>query len=231
MDHPAGDKIEAFVSKFKGKALTAGDPEYDSSRAVWNGAIDRKPAVIARCADPQQVASAVRFAREAGLEISVRGGGHNYAGTAVGDGGLMVHLGAMNQVSVDPAARRVRCGGGATWGDLDAATQSNGLATPGGIISHTGAPETNATCDAHRRRSIRRLSRSCRKGSQPRRKGLEMLHLTSYRAWQGTRRVFCIPKRARKATAGRVSIQALIRTAREIQGHNHLSPRTNLVQA
>ncbi|HEY1453817.1 MAG TPA: FAD-binding oxidoreductase [Roseiarcus sp.] len=138
MAQPTSDKIKGFVSTFKGKALTAGDPEYDSSRAVWNGAIDRKPAVIARCADAQQAASAVRFARKGGLEISVRGGGHNYAGTAVGDGGLMVHLGAMNQVSVDTAARRVRCGGGATWGDLDAATQSHGLATPGGIISHTG---------------------------------------------------------------------------------------------
>ena len=75
MDHPASDKIKAFVSGFKGKALTAGDPDYDSSRAIWNGAIDRKPAVIARCADAGQVASAVRFARDSDLEIAVRGGG------------------------------------------------------------------------------------------------------------------------------------------------------------
>ncbi len=138
MNEPASDKTEAFVSQFKGKALRAGDPEYDSSRAIWNGAIDRKPAVIARCADAEHVASAVRFARDRDLEISVRGGGHNYSGTAVGDGGLMVHLGAMNQVSVDPAARRMKCGGGATWGDVDAVTQQHGLATPGGFISHTG---------------------------------------------------------------------------------------------
>jgi FAD/FMN-containing dehydrogenase len=138
MNELASDKTEAFVAAFKGKALRAGDPEYDSSRAIWNGAIDRKPAVIARCADAEHVASAVRFARDRDLEISVRGGGHNYSGTAVGDGGLMVHLGAMNQVSVDPAARRVKCGGGATWGDVDAVTQQHGLATPGGFISHTG---------------------------------------------------------------------------------------------
>jgi FAD/FMN-containing dehydrogenase len=138
MDHPASDKIEAFVSGFKGKALTAGDPDYDSSRAIWNGAFDRKPAVIARCAKPQDVAAAVRFARDSDLEISVRGGGHNYSGNAVGDGGLMIHLGAMNEVSVDPAARRVKCGGGATWADVDAATQNHGLATPGGFVSHTG---------------------------------------------------------------------------------------------
>ena len=78
MDHPASDKIKAFVSGFKGKALTVGDPDYDSSRAIWNGAFDRKPAVIARCAKPQDVAAAVRFARDSDLEISVRGGGHNY---------------------------------------------------------------------------------------------------------------------------------------------------------
>ena len=138
MDQPASDKVKAFVSEFKGRALKAGDPDYDNSRAVWNGAIDRKPAVIARCADVHQVASAVRFARDADLEISVRGGGHNYAGTAVGDGGLMIHLGGMNQVSVDPAARRVRCGGGATWANVDAAAQQHALAMPGGIISHTG---------------------------------------------------------------------------------------------
>lgn len=138
MDHPASDKIKAFVSGFKGKALTAGDPDYDSSRTIWNGAIDRKPAVIARCADAGHVASAVRFARDSDLEISVRGGGHNYAGTAVGDGGLMIHLGGMNEVSVDPAARRIKCGGGATWGDLDPAAQSHGLATRAGSSATPG---------------------------------------------------------------------------------------------
>lgn len=118
--------------------MTPGHPDYDRSRAVWNGAIDRKPAVIACCTTAEQVAGAIRFARRSGLEIAVRGGGHNYAGHAVCEGGLMIHLGAMNGVTVDPAARRAICGGGATWAELDAATQQHGLATPGGFVSHTG---------------------------------------------------------------------------------------------
>jgi FAD/FMN-containing dehydrogenase len=118
--------------------LTSGEAEYDTARAVWNGAIDRKPAVIARCNNAEQVAEAIRYARVHGLELSIRGGGHNYAGHAVCEGGMMIHLGALNSVSVDPAARRAVCGGGATWADVDAATQQHGLATPGGFISHTG---------------------------------------------------------------------------------------------
>jgi FAD/FMN-containing dehydrogenase len=130
--------IEAFRSKFGSGALISGDPEYDSARSVWNGTIDRKPAVIARCTSAAQVAEAIRYARANRLEIAIRGGGHNYAGHAVCDAGMMIHLGAMNSVTVDPAARRAVCGGGATWGDFDAATQQHGLATPGGFISHTG---------------------------------------------------------------------------------------------
>ena len=133
-----GDGIDAFRAAFTGRALIPGDPDYDVSRAVWNGAIDRKPAVIACCTTAEQVADAIRFARREGLEIAVRGGGHNYAGHAVCEGGLMIHLGAMNGVTVDVAARRAVCGGGATWADVDAATQQHGLATPGGFISHTG---------------------------------------------------------------------------------------------
>ena len=138
MNLKANADIEAFKAGFSGQALTLDHPDYDRSRAVWNGAIDRKPAVIACCTTAEQVADAIRFARGSGLEIAVRGGGHNYAGHAVCDGGLMIHLGAMNGVAVDPAARRAVCGGGATWADVDAATQQHGLATPGGFISHTG---------------------------------------------------------------------------------------------
>jgi len=118
--------------------LVAGDPDYDRLRAIWNGAIDRKPALIACCTTAAQVADAIRFARDSGLEIAVRGGGHSYAGNSVCDGGLMIHLGAMNGVVVDPATRRAVCGGGATWADVDAAAQQHALATPGGFISHTG---------------------------------------------------------------------------------------------
>ena len=131
-------RTQDFVAKFKGRALRPGDADYDASRALWNGVIDRKPAMIARCSNAEQVADAVRFARASGLEIAVRGGGHNYAGNAACDDGMMIHLGDMKSVSVDSANRRATCGGGATWGDVDAATQQHGLATPGGIISHTG---------------------------------------------------------------------------------------------
>ena len=138
MDLPGRDVIEAFKAGFDGRVLTPDHPDYNRARAVWNGAIDRMPAVIACCTTAAQVADAIRFARAAGLDIAIRGGGHNHAGHAVCDGGVMIHLGAMNEVVVDPAARRVVCGGGATWADLDAATQRYGLATPGGFVSHTG---------------------------------------------------------------------------------------------
>jgi len=130
--------IETFRASFAGTLWTPGQPGYDTGRAIWNGSIDRRPALIASCGTAQQVAEAIRYAREHRLELSVRGGGHNYAGYAVCDGGMMIHLGAMNGVSVDPVARRAVCGGGATWADVDAATQQHGLATPGGFISHTG---------------------------------------------------------------------------------------------
>ena len=132
------EQLDAFKTGFSGQLLTPGHADYDHRRAVWNGAIDRSPAVIACCTTAEQVADAVRFARASGLEIAVRGGGHNYAGHAVCDAGLMIHLGAMNSVSVDPVARHAVCGGGATWADVDGATQEHGLATPGGFISHTG---------------------------------------------------------------------------------------------
>ena len=130
--------VKTFRAGFSGRTVTPRDADYDRSRGLWNGAIDRKPALIAHCTTAQQVADAVGFARRSGLEIAIRGGGHSYAGNSACDGGLMIHLGAMNGVSVDPAARRAVCGGGATWADLDAAAQQHGLATPGGFISHTG---------------------------------------------------------------------------------------------
>jgi FAD/FMN-containing dehydrogenase len=94
--------------------------------------------VVVRCAEDADVAAAVTFARTKGLEVSIRGGGHSYAGLALTDGGLMIDLTPMKSVTVDPVSRRARCGGGVTWGELDAATQEHGLAVPGGFISHTG---------------------------------------------------------------------------------------------
>ena len=123
---------------FGGTLLVDGDPEYDSARSLWNGDIDRRPAVIACCSSAADVSAAIGFARRNGLELAVRGGGHNYAGFASCNGGLMIHLGAMNQVTVDPVVRRAVCGGGATWANVDAATQAHNLAVPGGFVSHTG---------------------------------------------------------------------------------------------
>jgi FAD/FMN-containing dehydrogenase len=133
-----GYDIDSFRAGFAGTALTEGDDGYDAARSVWNGAIDKRPAVIAQCSDAQQVAAALAFARSNDLEISIRGGGHNFAGFAVTDGGLMIDLSPMRDVRVDPAARRAVCGGGATWGGIDAAAQEHGLAVTGGFISHTG---------------------------------------------------------------------------------------------
>jgi hypothetical protein len=132
------EELAAFRSTQHGHVLVPGDPGYDEARSVWNGDVDRLPAVIARCSTAEDVAAAIQFGRRQGLEISVRGGGHSFAGFSVCDGGLMINLQDMREVAVDPAARRARCGGGATWADVDAATQAHGLAIPGGIVSHTG---------------------------------------------------------------------------------------------
>jgi FAD/FMN-containing dehydrogenase len=126
------------IDGFRGQLITAKNPEYDAARAVWNGAIDRRPRVIARCGTANDVVAAVRHARDRELEIAVRGGGHNVAGTAVCDDGIVIDLSAMRAVQVDPAGRKARVQGGALWGDVDRKTQAHGLATTGGIVSHTG---------------------------------------------------------------------------------------------
>ncbi|HET9384192.1 MAG TPA: FAD-binding oxidoreductase [Gemmatimonadales bacterium] len=126
------------IDKFQGQQITAEHGEYDTARAVWNGAIDRRPRLIARCTGPADVAAAVRFARKHDLEIAIRGGGHNVAGTAVCDDGIVVDLSAMRAVRVDPDSATAQVQGGALWEDVDKQTQAHGLATTGGIVSHTG---------------------------------------------------------------------------------------------
>ncbi|HEY2319995.1 MAG TPA: FAD-binding oxidoreductase [Solirubrobacteraceae bacterium] len=121
-----------------GQVLTPGAPGYDSARSLWNGMIDHRPALIVRCAGVDDVIAAVRIAREHDLEIGVRCGGHNIAGLAVPDGGLMIDLSGLHRVAVDPVARRARVQGGAMLGALDRATQRHGLATTAGNVSHTG---------------------------------------------------------------------------------------------
>ncbi|GIW42024.1 MAG: FAD-linked oxidase [Candidatus Binatia bacterium] len=129
---------EVLRSGFRGTVLLPHDEEYDAARRVWNAMFDRRPAVIARCLGTRDVSRAISFAREHGLLLSVRGGGHNSAGTAVCDGGMMLDLSLMRRVTVDPGTRTARADGGALLGDLDAETQLHGLAVPAGVVSHTG---------------------------------------------------------------------------------------------
>jgi len=133
-----GSAVDGFRAGLRGSLYCPGDAGYDETRKVWNGMIDRRPALIARCAGLADVVAAVRFAREHEVLISVRGGGHNAPGVAVCEGGLMIDLAGMRSVRVDPARRTARAEGGATWANFDRETQAFGLATTGGAISHTG---------------------------------------------------------------------------------------------
>ncbi|SAL17102.1 FAD-binding oxidoreductase [Caballeronia humi] len=130
--------IDTLKSKVRGAVLAPSDPGYDEARTVWNATIDKRPAVIVRCAGAADVIATVNFARDNGLVLSVRGGAHNIAGSAVCDDGVMLDLSTMKSVRVDPVAQRAYVGPGATLADLDGETQAFGLATPLGINSTTG---------------------------------------------------------------------------------------------
>jgi FAD/FMN-containing dehydrogenase len=133
-----GAAIAELRRTFEGELIQPGDRTYDDQRRIWNGSIDRRPALIARCASVADVIAAVHFARRTGLEVAVRGGGHSFPGLSVVDGGIVIDLGLMNRIDVDPSRRRVRAQPGIRLGDLDAATQPFGLAVPAGIVTHTG---------------------------------------------------------------------------------------------
>ena len=131
-------RIQEFESGLRGRLLRPGGDGYDEARRVWNAMIDKRPALIARCAGVSDVISSVNFARTNDLLVSIKGGGHSVAGTAVCEGGLMIDLSAMRSVRVDPLGRRLRAEPGCTWGDIDVESQAFGLAVTGGQISDTG---------------------------------------------------------------------------------------------
>jgi FAD/FMN-containing dehydrogenase len=130
--------IQDFMSRLRGELIRPGDAGYEQARKLYNGMIDKRPALIARCVDVADVIGAVNFAREHKLTLAVRGGGHNGAGLGSCDAGLVIDLSRMKGVHVDPAARTTRVEGGCTWGDVDHATHAFGLATPSGFVSTTG---------------------------------------------------------------------------------------------
>jgi FAD/FMN-containing dehydrogenase len=135
---PAGAELTRLRRGVDGQVLLPDQDGYHTARQVWNAMVDRRPAVIARCTSPADVAAALRFGRALGLEIGVRGGGHSVLGLSVPDGGLMLDLTPLRAVRVDPDRRRAWVQGGALLGDLDRATQPYGLATTAGNVSHTG---------------------------------------------------------------------------------------------
>lgn len=134
----ATEAVDELRTHLRGSVVLAGESGYDDARAIWNAMVDKRPALIVRCAEASDVVHAVNFARDAGIELAVRGGGHNIAGSAICDDGVVIDLSPMRAALVDLQSRRVTVEGGATLADLDAATQAHGLATPVGINSTTG---------------------------------------------------------------------------------------------
>ena len=134
----ADEQVAELRTGFAGLVVAPGDASYDEVRRIHNGLVDKRPALIVRCAGAEDVVAALRLTQEAGLEISVRGGGHNVAGKAVTDGGVMIDLSLLKEIEVDPVRRTITAGGGVTWGELNQAAHAHGLATTGGVVSTTG---------------------------------------------------------------------------------------------
>jgi FAD/FMN-containing dehydrogenase len=130
--------VDRWQSQFDGRLLARDHDEYDASRRIWNGMIDRRPAMVARCASPADVRTAVKLARAEQLVVSAKGGGHGVAGSAVCEAGLMIDLSLMKELKMDPTSREVIAGPGVLWGEFDKATEAHQLATTGGQVSHTG---------------------------------------------------------------------------------------------
>lgn len=130
--------VDELRQKLAGQVVTPDDPDYDEARKIWNADIDRRPAAIAKCVSVADVQAALSFARKEGLTVAVRSGGHSFPGHSVADGALVIDVRQIDQVSVDPGAKRVTVGGGAVWSQVDSATAPHGLAVTGGHVSHTG---------------------------------------------------------------------------------------------
>ena len=130
--------IEEFKANLRGQLIQPGDEGYDEACKIYNAMIERRPGLIARCADVADVMAAVNIARENDLLVAIRGGGHNGPGLGTCDDGLVIDMSAIKYTRVDPQASTVQVGGGCTWGDVDHATHAFGLATPSGIVSTTG---------------------------------------------------------------------------------------------
>src|SRR3954463_1903943 len=137
--HPLGEATLAeFEQGLSGRLIRPDDPEYDEARSIWNGAHDKYPAMVVRCAGVADVIRAVEFARSEDLEVAVRGGSHSIPGFSTTDGGIVIDLSAMRSVQVDPVRRTAVAQGGTTWADFDHETQAFGLALTGGLVSTTG---------------------------------------------------------------------------------------------
>jgi FAD/FMN-containing dehydrogenase len=134
----AASDVQLFQRSFRGQLHLPGGDGYEQGRRVWNGLIDKRPAVIASCADQLDVIAAIRFGRDQGLSVAIRGGGHSVAGLGTCDGGLVIDLSPMRKVTVDSVARTCRADGGVLWGEVDRHTQFFGLAASAGVVSHTG---------------------------------------------------------------------------------------------
>ena len=138
-DRACREAYSSFEGRFKGELLRPGDAEYEQARTIWNGLVAQRPGLIARCLDLADVRTAIRIAIDTGILTAVRCGGHSLAGFSTCDGGLVIDLSRMREVTVDPDARRARVAGGCLLGSIDIATQRAGLVFPSGVVSHTGA--------------------------------------------------------------------------------------------
>lgn len=224
----AGAALAALREDLTGDVLAPGDPGYDDARTVFNAMIDRRPAVIAQCADEADVARSVRFARDLDLPIAVRGGGHSVAGMGLNDAGLVIDLRRMHDVTVYRAAQSVRVQGGALMSHLDRATQPYGLSTTGGRVSTTGV----AGLRARRRQRLARPGPGPRRRQPPRRgPGHRRRHRGPREPRAESGPVLGPARRRRKLRRRHLAHPATARAARVLHRADALSPRVHAARS